>query len=134
MRTTTYRAPDKRQGYTGGEVAAILYRHAPNATLIVRVGWKGQPQQLIVTEPDQALGYEQLTEQRQAEIDRFIDSCETPPQLPPNVQDMLTVQEIARATEAEELVREELRAEGVDVHAVERAARRAQQRGLGGAQ
>ena len=46
---------------------------------------------------------------------------------------MLAVQEIARATEAEELVREELRAEGIDVAAVERAARRAQHRGLGGA-
>lgn len=137
MRTTTYRAPDKRRGYRAGEIAGILSRHYPESTVVVRVGWAGQPQQLIVTEPDLNVVTD---EQVAAEVDAFNRraadheaGCKIPPPLPPNVQDMLTVQEIARATAAEELVREELLAEGVDVAAVERAARRAHDRGLGGA-
>lgn len=133
MRTTTYRAPDKTRGYRGGEIAAILSKHDPEATLVVRVGWKGQPQQLTVTEPDAP-----LVEPRRTAEQHRAEWCETPaPELPESargtVQDTLTLNAIAEATRAEELVREELANEGIDVDAVERAARRAQARGLGGA-
>ena len=130
MRTTTYRAPDKSRGYTGGEIAAILSRHYPGANVIARVGWKGQVQQLVVNEPDVEPYDEQAGRDSFAEYEA---GCKIgPPPLPDTVQDMLTLDAIARATEAEELVREELRAEGIDVAAVERAARRAHDRGLGG--
>lgn len=117
MRTTTYRAPDKHRGYTGGEIAAILSRHDPEATLVVRVGWKGQPQQLVVTECDRPLVERSP---HLAEREDLVTRCETPP--PGNIEARL--QGSLDATDDEEWLREQLRERGVPVHVVEAVARR----------
>lgn len=119
MRTTTYRAPDKTRGYTGGEISAILSRHHPAATVVARVGWRGQVQQLIVTEPDP----DPLTAPRRAEVDAFM--CETPaPEYGgAPVDDLAALQGSLDATADEEWLRDELIRRGCDVAAIEDVAR-----------
>lgn len=145
MRTTTYTAPDKRRGYTAGELAGLLAQHPLTARVKVRPGWSGQVQ-VVIVEEDETDDYERQSEAlgayaRHADrLAEYGDRCKLPPPdlptgLGPNLQRRIDglpeydrLQGSLDATADEEWLRDRLVAAGVHVADVEQVARDAQRR------